>query len=42
VLSMPPAFALSQDQTLRFISATGRKPSHADAFSIRLRSPLSM
>jgi hypothetical protein len=42
VLSMPPAFALSQDQTLRFISAARPKPSPADAYSIRLRSPLSM
>ena len=39
---MPPAFALSQDQTLRFISATRPKPHRADAFSIRLRSLLSM
>ena len=42
VLSMPPAFALSQDQTLRFISAARPKPCRTDAFSIRLRSPLSM
>ena len=42
VLSMPPAFALSQDQTLRFICAAWPKPSPADALSIRLRSPLSM
>src|SRR5690349_18872781 len=39
---MPPAFALSQDQTLRFICVTRPKPSLADALSIRLRSPLSM
>ena len=32
VLSIPPAFALSQDQTLRFIFATQPKPGHADAF----------
>ncbi len=42
VLSMPPAFALSQDQTLRFISKTRPKPGPADALSIRLRSPLSI
>jgi hypothetical protein len=42
VLSMPPAFALSQDQTLRFICATKPKPGPVDAYSIRLRSPLSM
>src|SRR5215210_1468882 len=42
VLSMPPAFALSQDQTLKFIARdrAGARPRRC--LSTRLRSPLSM
>jgi hypothetical protein len=42
VLSIPPAFALSQDQTLRFISAAKPKAQPRRSLPIRLRSPLSM
>ena len=42
VLSMPPAFALSQDQTLRFITHhQARTARSRGRLSTRLRSPLS-
>ena len=42
VLSIPPAFALSQDQTLKFIRQDRAKTRSRRRLSTRLRSPLSM
>ena len=42
VLSMPPAFALSQDQTLKFIAQDRAEALSCRRLSTGLRSPLSM
>ena len=42
VLSMPPAFALSQDQTLKFIRQDRAEAPSCRRLSTGLRSPLSM
>jgi hypothetical protein len=42
VLSIPPAFALSQDQTLKFIRQDRAEAPPCRRLSTRLRSPLSM
>ena len=42
VLSIPPAFALSQDQTLRFIRQDRAEAQSRRRLSTGLRSPLSM
>ena len=42
VLSMPPAFALSQDQTLKFIRQDRAEARSRRRLSTGLRSPLSM
>ncbi len=42
VLSIPPAFALSQDQTLKFITQDRAEAQSRRRLSTRLRSPLSM
>ena len=40
VLSMPPAFALSQDQTLRFVTATPKRSRHRTKAQFQPSQPI--